>query len=238
MNYFPLAFPFFLALFLFFVVIVVLIELQIVQYAFEQAGVERKYMFALLLLAFLGSYVNIPVARLPPEQILSHHVIRFFGSRYVIPEVVAWPGTVVAVNVGGAVLPVILSVYLIVKNRMYGESLLATGIVTYVVHRLAYPVPGLGIATPSFVPPLVTTVVALVVSRRHAAPLAYAAGSLGTLAGADLLNLGKLKGLGAPVASIGGAGKFDGIFLTGLIAVLLAALVGGRHSPARPMNTG
>lgn len=236
MNYFPLAFPFFLALFLFFVTLVVLVELKIVQYAFEQAGVERKYMFALLLLSFLGSYVNIPVARLPPEQVLSHHVIRFFGSPYLIPEVVEWPGTVIAVNVGGAVLPVILSVYLIVKNRMYGESLLATGIVTYLVHRLAYPVPGLGIATPSFVPPLITTVVALVISRRHAAPLAYVAGSLGTLAGADLLNLGKIQGLGAPVASIGGAGKFDGIFLTGLIAVLLAALVGGRQSPPRPMN--
>ena len=51
--------------------------------------------------------------------------------------------------------------------------------------------------------------------------IAYAAGTLGTLMGADVLNLGKIRDLGAPVASIGGAGTFDGVFLSGLIAVLL-----------------
>ena len=40
--------------------------------------------------------------------------------------------------------------------------------------------------------------------------------------GADLMNLDKIKKLGAPVASIGGAGTFDGIFSTGVLAVLLA----------------
>ncbi|UCF95656.1 MAG: DUF1614 domain-containing protein [Desulfobacterales bacterium] len=43
--------------------------------------------------------------------------------------------------------------------------------------------------------------------------------------GADLLNLDALQGLGAPVASIGGAGTYDGIFLTGIVAVLLASLL-------------
>ena len=47
---------------------------------------------------------------------------------------------------------------------------------------------------------------------------------MGTLIGADLLNLDKISGLGAPVASIGGAGTFDGIFLIGIMAVLLAGL--------------
>ena len=59
-------------------------------------------------------------------------------------------------------------------------------------------------------------------SREDSAPLAYIAGSLGTLIGADLTNLDKVRGLGAPVASIGGAGTFDGIFLTGILAVLFA----------------
>lgn len=238
MNYIPLAFPFFIALLLFFATVVVLVELRIVQYAFEKAGVERRYMFAFLLLSFLGSYINIPIARLPPEQMLSHRVVHFFGFSYMIPHVVAWPGTVIAVNVGGAIIPVILSLYLIVKNGLYGRSLLAVGIVTYVVHRLAYPVPGLGIATPSFIPPLVTAIVVLVISRRHAAPLAYIAGSMGTLIGADLLNLGKVQGLGAPVASIGGAGKFDGIFLTGIIAVLLAGMVAPGRPPHPPGRRG
>jgi uncharacterized membrane protein len=45
---------------------------------------------------------------------------------------------------------------------------------------------------------------------------------LGTLIGADLMNLGSIQGLHAPVLSIGGAGTFDGVFLTGILAVLLA----------------
>jgi uncharacterized membrane protein len=71
-------------------------------------------------------------------------------------------------------------------------------------------------------------ITAAFISWRNAAPLAYAGGSLGVLIGADLLNLGKLQRLGAPVASIGGAGTFDGIFVTGLFAVLLAGLAGRR----------
>lgn len=238
MHYFPFAFPFFIALFLFFLFVVVLVELRILQYAFEKVGVDRRHMFALLLFSFLGSYINIPVAQLPPEQMVTHRVVDFFGMQYVIPEMTRRAGTVIAVNVGGAVIPVILSLYLIAKNRLFLKSLVAVGVVTAIVYRMAYPVPGVGIATPSFLPPLVAAIVALVVSRRQAAPLAYIAGSMGTLIGADLLNLGKVQGLGAPIASIGGAGKFDGIFLTGIIAVLLASMVVRNRPPLTRKSGG
>jgi uncharacterized membrane protein len=75
-----------------------------------------------------------------------------------------------------------------------------------------------------------TAILAFVLSREYAPPLAYIGGSMGTLIGADLLNLDKITGLGAPVASIGGAGTFDGIFLTGILAVLLA----GVATPSQP----
>ncbi len=234
MHYIPLALPFFFALFLVFVFLVVLVELEILRYAYEAVGVNRRHIFLLLLLSLLGSYINIPVAQLPPEHMVTHKVIDFFGMEYVVPAVTNFPGTIIAVNVGGAVIPLILSVYLILKNKLYLQSLVAVGLVAFVVHRMAHLVPGVGIAEPMFIPPLVTVIVALVISRRHTAPLAYVAGSLGTLIGADLLNLGKIRGLGAPVASIGGAGKFDGIFLTGLIAVLLATLVRRKGVPPDP----
>jgi len=102
-----------------------------------------------------------------------------------------------------------------------------------VLHWLANPVPGLGIAVPVFIPAIVTAAVALLLSRGDAAPLAYIAGSMGTLIGADLTNLDKIGGLGAPVASIGGAGTFDGIFLAGIVAVLLAGLYHPRQSAAQ-----
>ena len=237
MHYIPLAAPFFFALFLFYVSVLVLIELRILEYTYEKVGVGRRFIFFLLLLSFLGSYVNIPVVHLPPEQLLTPRIVDFFGMQYVIPAGAERPGTIIAVNLGGAVIPVILSIYLIVKNRLYLRSALAVGIVTIAVHLMAYPVPGVGIAEPIFIPPLVTAIVALAVSRDHAAPLAYISGSLGTLIGADLLNLHRIRGLGAPVSSIGGAGKFDGIFLTGLIAVLLASLVTRKHTPSPSRGT-
>ena len=114
-----------------------------------------------------------------------------------------------------------------VKHRIYLRSAMAVIVVAGLVHLMARPVPGVGIAEPTFMPSLVTASVVLVLSRKYAAPLAYIAGSLGTLIGADLMNLGRIRGLGAPVASIGGAGTFDGIFLAGILAVLLASFLAG-----------
>jgi uncharacterized membrane protein len=125
----------------------------------------------------------------------------------------------------------LMSVYLLIKRELWVKGLFATAVVTLVIHWMTTPVPGLGIAVPVFVPVLVTAVVALLLSREDAPPLAYIAGGLGTLIGADLTNLDKVRGLGAPVASIGGAGTFDGIFLTGILAVLFASFFTRR--PAR-----
>jgi uncharacterized membrane protein len=62
----------------------------------------------------------------------------------------------------------------------------------------------------------------LLIAPENSAPLAYICGTMGVLLGADLLRLNDIRKIGTPVASIGGAGTFDGIFLTGIVAVLLA----------------
>ena len=222
MHFFPLALPFIIAAFLIIVLAFSLIQIGVLEYAYEKMGVSRHYVFSLLMLSLLGSYVNIPVAELPAERVLSDQEISFFGMRYVIPMVEEWPRTVIAVNLGGAVIPVLLSLYLVLKNGIYVQSVVGVIIVTSIVHWLARPVSGVGIAVPTFIPPLVAAGAGLLLSRTCAPCVAYVAGSLGTLIGADLLNLGQIQGLGAPVASIGGAGTFDGIFLTGILAVLLA----------------
>src|SRR3569833_400132 len=107
-------------------------------------------------------------------------------------------------------------------------ALLAVAVVAVACHLMAQPVRGMGIALPVFAPILVTAATALLISRRYAAPLAYIAGSMGTLVGAGLVHLGVIRGLGTPVASIGGAGTFDGIFLTSILAVVLAGLLTDR----------
>lgn len=233
MHYFPIALPFLFLFALLFVFLIVFIEIGILRYAYERIGVGRRHMFALLILSFLGSYVNIPIFQLPAHKVASGEMVNFFGMLYVVPAVRDWPGTIVAVNLGGAVIPMFLSIYLMVKNRLYRPGLVAVAIVTFFVHLMAYPVHGVGIAIPVFIPPLIATVIALLLSRQYAAPLAYMAGSLGTLLGADILNLGRVQALGAPVASIGGAGTFDGIFMTGILSVLLASLMTGRRSTVR-----
>lgn len=222
LYFFPLTLPFVLVFLLLVALVITMIEIGILGYAYEKMGINRRYIFTLLLLSLLGSYVNIPVAELPAERVLSGQEVTFFGMRYIVPFVEEWPRTLIAVNVGGAVIPTLLSFYLLQKNGMYGRNLIAVAFVAAIVHLMAHPVRGVGIAVPTFIPPLAAAGTALLLARRRAPAMAYIAGSLGTLIGADLLNLGKIQGLGAPIASIGGAGTFDGIFLAGILAVLLA----------------
>ncbi len=231
LNYLPLPLPFFAIIVGIFLVLVLMLVLGVLRHAYMRLGINSLAASLILFASLIGSYVNIPVAQLPEQQVLSGQEIAFFGMHYVVPVVVDWPGTVIAVNVGGALIPVALSLYLLAKHRLWLRGLLATACVSAICNWLAYPVPGLGIAIPVFVPPLAAAAVALILaigSRAAliAAPLAYISGSLGTLIGADLLNLGSVQGLGAPVASIGGAGTFDGIFLTGILAVLIASIPG------------
>ena len=224
-HYYPLTLPFLLVLLGGLVALTFLALLRVLQFAYSQLGIAPRYFFTWLFLSLAGSYVNLPIMRFAPEQMTRLEEVPFYGIPYVIPSVETWPGTILAVNVGGAVIPVLLSLVLIAKNRLWKDAVWGVLVVSLACYLLAEPVPGLGIAIPVFYPPVIAATVALLLSRRYAAPLAYACGSLGTLIGADLLNLGNLRGLGAPVVSIGGAGTFDGIFVTALFAVVLAGIL-------------
>ncbi|WP_020175310.1 DUF1614 domain-containing protein [Methyloferula stellata] len=227
MNYAPIALPFLSVLVFAFLVLVVLIQIGALRYAYRRIGLSAPAASLLLLGSLFGSYFNLPIYQLPDAQVRSGEEVIFFGMRYVVPVVADWPGTIIAVNVGGAVIPTLLSLYLLAKNQIWIRGALATLAVAVICHMMAKPVAGIGIAVPIFVPPLAAAIVSVLLSASYAAPLAYISGSLGTLIGADLLNLDKIQGLGAPVASIGGAGTFDGIFLAGIIAVLIASFSSG-----------
>jgi uncharacterized membrane protein len=232
-QYLPLTPGFFSILVGIFVVLLVLIQLGVLRYAFMSLGVSSGAALLLLLGSLVGSFFNIPVMEFAEQSVISGREIIYYGMRYVVPVVVERPGTIIAVNVGGALIPTLMSIYLLIKYDLWIKGALATAAAAIAMYWLADPVPGLGIAVPVFAPALVTAIVALLLTRENAAPLAYIAGSLGTLIGADLLNLGKIGGLGAPIASIGGAGAFDGIFLIGILAVLLACIYpASRHEKA------
>ncbi len=230
MHYLPLPPGLFSILVLLVGGLIILIQLRVLRYAYMRLGVGPGVALLLLFGSLIGSYFNIPVTVLPGQPVRSGQIVDFFGMRYVVPVVVSWPGTVLAINVGGAVIPTVMSSYLVVRYQLWLKAALGTAIIAFIIHSTATPVHGIGIAVPVFVPVVATAIMAFILSREYAPPLAYICGSMGTLIGADLLNLDKIAGLGAPVASIGGAGTFDGIFLTGILAVLLAGLA----SPSRP----
>jgi len=229
-HYLPLTPGFFGLLVLVFAGLIILIQLRILRYAYMKLGIGPGAAMLLLFGSLIGSYFNIPITVLPGHDVRSGEVVDFYGMRYVVPLVTSWPGTVLAVNVGGAVIPTLMSTYLVLRYRLWLRAAIAVVVIAGVFHTMATPVQGVGIAVPVFAPVVTTAILAFILSREYAAPLAYIGGSMGTLIGADLLNLDKIGGLGAPVASIGGAGTFDGIFLTGILAVLLAGIA----APARP----
>jgi len=225
-HYLPLTPGLFSILVILAVGLIILIQLRILRYAYMRLGVGPGAAMLLLAGSLIGSYFNIPITVLPGQPVMSGQIVDFYGMRYVVPLVTSWPGTVLAVNVGGAVIPTIMSTYLVIRYNLWLKAAIATAIIAAIIHAMATPVAGVGIA----VPVVATAIIAFILSREYAAPLAYIGGSMGTLIGADLLNLDKISDLGAPVASIGGAGTFDGIFLTGILAVLLAGIA----SPSRP----
>jgi uncharacterized membrane protein len=229
-HYLPMTPGLFSVLVVLFAALIIIVQLRILRYAYLRLGVSPGAALFLLFGSLIGSYFNIPITILPGATVQSGQVVDFYGMQYVVPYVTSWPGTVLAVNVGGAVIPTVMSAYLVLRYQLWLRAALVTLAVALVMHSMATPVPGIGIAVPVFAPVVTTAILAFILSREYAAPLAYIGGSMGTLIGADLLNLNNISGLGAPVASIGGAGTFDGIFLTGILAVLLAGIA----SPSRP----
>lgn len=222
--------PIIFFLFLFYLVLLALlfliIQIQAISYAFEAVGISAQWVFALLLLTLLGSSINIPIKRISQtRKVQKPRRVGLFGWRFPAIPRVERQETLLAVNLGGAVIPTLLSLYLIMTNpSLLGASLISTAIMALVVHQISRPIEGIGIGVPLLIPPVLAALLALVFSASHAPVVAYISGTLGTLIGADLMNFKKITELGAPVASIGGAGTFDGLFLTGIIAVLLASL--------------
>lgn len=201
--------------------IVFAIKLELIALTFAKLGLEPDSALLLLTVSLLGSAINLPLLSLrataPPIPLEK----MFRGL--LRPPPVAFAGrTVVAVNVGGCLVPVCFSFFLL---RQYpippGPLLLAVACVSLVGYLASRPVAGLGITMPVFVAPISAALAATYWGGEFRAPLAYIAGTLGVLVGADLARLKDVRGLGAPMASIGGAGTFDGIFMTGLVAVLL-----------------
>ncbi len=203
------------------VFLVSFVQVGLISIAFDKLGLSPESAYLLLMCTLIGSLINLPLFSLKTDS-----------TAQIPPELAGLPffkllsrtgKMMVAVNVGGAVVPVAFSLYLILHNPLNPWQIAAAvAVVALIARTTSLPIPGIGIGLPMLIAPITAALIATILDPQHRAPLAYISGTLGVLIGADLLRLKDIRKLGAPIASIGGAGTFDGVFITGLLAVLLA----------------
>lgn len=207
---------------------VLLLFIGVSEFAFEKVGFTRLEFTAILVATFLGSAVDIPLYQVRATvPIVVVQEVRAFWMTYRIPtRALRHVSTTVAVNLGGGVIPVLVSLYLLASHTsLILYAVAATVVTSILVHLVARRIDGVGIVTPAFLPPIFAAVAAFVFVPGQPAVVAYVCGTLGCLIGADLSNLNHVDLSGAQMESIGGAGTFDGVFLTGIMAVILAVLI-------------
>jgi uncharacterized membrane protein len=181
---------------------------------------------------FVGSLINLPLYRVN-RQAAQAEPLGWIRSRMGwVPMERSRHQTIVAVNVGGCIIPAALAIYLasfvlseVPQARL--AMMLAVLVNVAACHWLARPMPGLGIVLPAFVPVMLAVGSAWLMLagsqyQEVRAPVAFIAGVSGPLIGADLFNLRRFEQLSAGLISIGGAGTFDGIVVCSLLAAFLA----------------
>jgi len=198
-----------------------LVQIGALTLALDKLGLSPASALLLLLALLFGSFFNLPLfslsAESPPEAALPPLF------RYAFQPPPFTGKTIIAVNVGGCLIPLVFSFYLLWRHALpLGQVFAAIVAVAATAYAFSRPVPRYGIVMPVFVAPVTAALVAVALNPQQSAPLAYIGGTLGVLIGADLLHLGSIRRMGTPLAAIGGAGTFDGIFITGVVAVLLA----------------
>lgn len=197
--------------------------------------------FMIFLLSLLFSPVNIVL-----KEYMAGGYTLSFQQRYVffygipipiITPVIIARKIILAINVGGALIPLTISIFLlyrllIININYFIASLVAIIITTIISYMFSRAIPGAGIAVPGLVPPLTSALITILLVQEpiYVIPIAYVGGVLGSLIGADILRLKKelykfVNIYGSSFLSIGGAGTFDGIYLSGIFAVALAVIL-------------
>lgn len=208
-----------------------LLILGMIGAAFTRLGFSWIAAVAVVLLMLLGSFVNIPVYRIRRDMIRVAHDDAYAGSDGApwAPREV-WD-TVVSVNIGGAVIPVCISLFLLYRatlitgTSLYVPVLAGIIIVALITFASTRPVTGVGIRVPLIIPGLAALLTGLIFfggTGLSAAVTAFVGGTLGTLTGGNLAQLFRIRDLDVPDVSIGGAGTFGAIFLCCLLPALIA----------------
>ncbi|WDE10227.1 DUF1614 domain-containing protein [Thalassomonas haliotis] len=215
------------ALVCFFLLLVLwpLIFMDIMLLALAKLGIPPFYGLFIILAIVGGSFINIPLKRYRFREEVKSNWLKLYGLEHrFLPLRLKQNEMVIAVNVGGCLVPLLLALYQLARLSMTGGLLMATAAIminVVICYRLSKVKPGVGILLPAFYPGIIAGLCGLLFYPQNPSAVAFCSGILGPLIGADLFNLKQIVQLRAGIASIGGAGTFDGIVISGFIALLL-----------------
>lgn len=189
----------------------VLIYLGLAQRALDRMKLSDRGALAVIAAIIVGSLINIPVPFTP------------FNT---------------SVNVGGALVPVGLAIYLLVKagtSKEWGRAIAGAAVTAVAVYGIGSLLNSGSTVEPAgryafldaiYLYPLVGGVVAYIFGRSRRA--AFISATLGVLL-VDVFHYYWLLRNGAPAnyqVAVGGGGAFDTIILAGIVAILLTELIG------------
>jgi uncharacterized membrane protein len=215
MFFFPVGCLILVLFVLFLPFLFLLLFFHVITFGFEQLGFSPEATILILALILFGSMINIPITKRKMMRVERPSFFGFFKKHSL-----EYQG--ISVNLGGAVIPVLISLFFLAKIPLR-PTLIAIGLMTLVSYGLARIIPGRGIVIPAFIPPIFSALFAFVLVPEFAASVSFVSGVLGILIGGDILNLRKARKVSPGMLSIGGAGVFDGIFLVGIVSVLLTS---------------
>lgn len=222
-----------LLLLLFGACLVPLLFVNLMTEALQNLHLTRAGALLVIGALLFGSFINIPIARIPREEEVVVPMLEPVGGWQLFPRLVRQRAeTIVAVNVGGCIVPLLLSIRMLrfaVDAGPSAWSVLLLGVAanTLICYRFARVIPNLGIVLPTFIAPLIALAAAYLGLGDASwdavrAPVAFVIGVCGPLLGADLLHWKDFHKLATGMISIGGAGTWDGIVLSGLVAAFFA----------------
>lgn len=216
---------------------------EAVQGSLRILGLPLDIAGLVLVAALVASAINVPLWNMPTQRYVITDPLATLGLAGLLPHLeTRRKATVVAVNVGGCLIPLALAVYQVVRlatasawqtapvegapapnvQGAFVALVLAMALNIIVCWKLTRVVPGVGITVPGIVPGILAAAAALLLSADVAPAVTLVAGTLGPLVGADLLHLRDLKEKPVGLQSFGGAGTFDAVLFT----LILSALVG------------
>jgi uncharacterized membrane protein len=208
-----------------------LLVLGVIGAAFTRLGLSWIAALALVLLMLAGSFVNIPLYCIRRDMIRATPLDSAgneLRAPFAAPPV--WD-TVISVNLGGGIIPAGIAIFMVYQAVVVtGTALLVpvalcAALVMAISFVSTHEIAGIGIRVPFIIPAFTALLAGVLLSGGtglNAAVTALAGGTLGTLAGGNLVHLSRVRDLEVPEVSIGGFGTFGAVFLCCVLPALVA----------------